>query len=1356
MKKIFIVIIIGILCLSTLEILVPRGETNTTTGTTLAVNAFDESGFPPASSIGFQAIIGLKMRIYDSGNNLVTSGQTGENGSVTFSLNPGIYSITYGGCLARKVGEPITAARPFLPDTKQVTIVSGSNEVNLYAADLFYHVYAAPGDGGDPFQLDYLDLNSTTLGYEYSLTVTPGQTVDAIASFWELETINVPVWYLSAFGDWQPTVPLAELASGVASPNSHNLYTVPFTFTAPTQAGTYHIRLNGVLDYDWPNSYYTGCHPNPSLGRDMCPTIISNITIDTATNDTTGTYSVGTITVTGESPTVSISAQYSSFVSAFNNYKQIFGQNVSIGQTVNRALSGAINDPPAHYSWYSWAGQTYPGGPDGFSIRIETIQPDYVYKIIGLGYMGGSQPSASGWIKVNLPFKIEQINHACNYTWSNGSNVRLFVNNDTGDITFSAKWYNYPALIDAGAFEFAITIAKPGGTLPPFSYDTTRELASYAYDTDSGLVVMFGGTTWNSKDLRSDVWTFDLSTSQWTSVAAGTGPSERFGASMSYNPVAKNLIVFGGCNISGEVSDTWTFQFTGSNTGTWTQIPASGPSARSGAPMVFDSKNNLFVLFGGERYVYSLDETWVFYPSNNTWSNRNPSPSPSQRARAAMAYDAKSGKVLLFGGLDKGVGSLLNDTWLYDAATNTWQQVATPTAPSARQWPSLACDGNGVFYLFGGWRVDAGGGLGQYLNDTWKFNMTTMQWTQLSPSTSPPAQSQGALLHIGSDKFVLINGWRDSSLGDVWCYNETQNTWSSQIYHSVSFSESGLAQGTTWSVTFNGETKSSISNSITFNAVNGVYPFSVTPIGASPASSGLINVEGDTNVALVWGSQPLHVFIKEIGLPTSTEWSVTYGPVTQTSTSDTINFTFYDQGAYRLSMSSPGYTAEPSPTDVLAGATTNVIFVPNSNLFHYASWDPVRNSYSIQNPSTTWSAGGNCYGFSSTALLYFMRYTMCNNTYPYFPSQSAHQATSTSDLDLGNTWATLNNASLAVMFHQVYDPNGGISNFEKLTNDKAQNFKNLNSSLQKGIPLVIGMWNSTGFFHAVIAWGVGKLGNGTYAIAIYDPNYPQTTQVAFYTTSSNVFSYSATGPFDNFVVRNPYVISTSWSTLWWYEINQTSWWFHNWLNFTVAGYNIVIADKNVTIRSNGLIDKFTEMGNSQAFVKTISKSSGIEEGNVQVYAIPAGTPFTVSDPSSSQSTILVTRVNNESGQLVGYGYFLNASTMQGSLDYTLTPSNSSLLISSGANALNISTTIFYATSQNHSIFQASNIQLGSMHTANFTVNNWQTLNNTSSAPVTWTISPTVPEFSPMLILPLFMIATLIAVMLFKRKRNVKK
>jgi len=767
MKRILALSIAFIILLSAFSVLTFQLKA---ANVSLTVTVFDESGFSPPSSSGTKKLSQVPVDVFSLDGSLVASGTTDNTGTLSLSLAEGSYNFVFGGLWAGVVGS--SDKLPIGIATTKVTISSTTTTVNLYAFTITYHVYSFDGGGGWTFELDHIDMDLATAGYQTGVTANPGQQLTVEMAFWELETKNVPVWYVSAFGSWNLTQALSNLQSGTASPSAHRLYTKQFSFTAPTAPGTYYVRLLGHHDYTWPNSYYTGFHYNPTLGRDNGNEIISK--------GLEGSYGIGTITVTGESPTVDISAQYSTFVSARNNYKKIFGQDVAIGQTVERTLSGVINDPPAHYQWHSWSGQTYPDPPDGFSIRIETVQPDYVYKIIGLGYMAGSQPSASGWIKVNPPFKIEQINHVINYTWPDGSNVRLFANKDTGDITFSAKWYNYPALIDAGAFEFAITIAKPGGTLPPFSYDTTRDLASYAYDTDTKRLVMFGGRIWKGTSLRSDVWAFDPASSQWTSITTGSGPSNRTGASVSYNPVTQKFLVYGGGTYSGEATDTWVFQFTGSNTGTWTQIAGTGPPPRSGAPMVFDSKNNLFVLFGGERYVYSLGDTWVFNPSTSSWSNKNPSPAPPQRARAAMAYDEKSGKALLFGGLNKGAGSLLSDTWLYDAATNTWQQVSTATTPSARQWPSLASDGNGVFYLFGGWRMDAAG-YSQYLSDTWKFDVATMQWTQLSPSQSPIAQSQGALRHIGSGKFVLMGGWRDSPLGDIWFYDPSQNTWTTTL-----------------------------------------------------------------------------------------------------------------------------------------------------------------------------------------------------------------------------------------------------------------------------------------------------------------------------------------------------------------------------------------------------------------------------------------------------------------------------------------------------------------------------------------------------------------------------------------------
>lgn len=66
------------------------------------------------------------------------------------------------------------------------------------------------------------------------------------------------------------------------------------------------------------------------------------------------------------------------------------------------------------------------------------------------------------------------------------------------------------------------------------------------------------------------------------------------------------------------------------------------------------------------------------------------------------------------------------------------------------------------------------------------------------------------------------------------------------IKYAVTFTESGLPSGTKWGVTFNGQTQNSTSNSITFNATNGIYAFSIiSPAGYTPdPSSGNVTVNG--------------------------------------------------------------------------------------------------------------------------------------------------------------------------------------------------------------------------------------------------------------------------------------------------------------------------------------------------------------------------------------------------------------------------------------------------------------------------------------------------------------------------------
>ena len=79
-----------------------------------------------------------------------------------------------------------------------------------------------------------------------------------------------------------------------------------------------------------------------------------------------------------------------------------------------------------------------------------------------------------------------------------------------------------------------------------------------------------------------------------------------------------------------------------------------------------------------------------------------------------MAYDAATGSVVLFGGLNKR-SRVVGGTWTWDGST--WTLQAPATSLPARDSAAMAYDAaTGTVVLFGG--VGHGGG---YLDDTWTW-----------------------------------------------------------------------------------------------------------------------------------------------------------------------------------------------------------------------------------------------------------------------------------------------------------------------------------------------------------------------------------------------------------------------------------------------------------------------------------------------------------------------------------------------------------------------------------------------------------------------------------------------------------
>jgi hypothetical protein len=126
-----------------------------------------------------------------------------------------------------------------------------------------------------------------------------------------------------------------------------------------------------------------------------------------------------------------------------------------------------------------------------------------------------------------------------------------------------------------------------------------REDQVMVYDQAHGKVVMFGGRINHfSGTTLSDTWTWDGT--DWHQEA-GTGPSQRFGAAASYDPIRQQVVLFGGADYDVandrylDLGDTWIWDGT-----SWTQKTVMVyPPKRHFGGIAWDAAREKLVLVGG-------------------------------------------------------------------------------------------------------------------------------------------------------------------------------------------------------------------------------------------------------------------------------------------------------------------------------------------------------------------------------------------------------------------------------------------------------------------------------------------------------------------------------------------------------------------------------------------------------------------------------------------------------------------------------------------------------------------------------------------------------------------------------------
>jgi hypothetical protein len=288
-----------------------------------------------------------------------------------------------------------------------------------------------------------------------------------------------------------------------------------------------------------------------------------------------------------------------------------------------------------------------------------------------------------------------------------------------------------------------------------------RNAHAMTYDGRRGRVILFGGA--DESKVCADTWEWDGE--RWIRVSQ-TGPGPRTFPAIAYDDARKKVVLFGGNRVlfgktpdeNRFLGDTWEWDGE-----TWTQIMVAGPAPRAEAAMAFDSRRRRMMLFGGHNRAGSeggrFGDTWEW--DGKRWVEMKTS-GPSPRNGAAQVYDSGRGKIVLFGG--STAEAVSGETWEW----NGTQWVKNEAALAQGRFNSvMAYDSSRQKVIRYGGRY-----AGKPLGDTWQYDGRT--WVQLT-TIGPTPRNHTAMVYDPKRKTIVLFGGHDFGLHDE--VNVFGDTW---------------------------------------------------------------------------------------------------------------------------------------------------------------------------------------------------------------------------------------------------------------------------------------------------------------------------------------------------------------------------------------------------------------------------------------------------------------------------------------------------------------------------------------------------------------------------------------------------
>jgi N-acetylneuraminic acid mutarotase len=316
--------------------------------------------------------------------------------------------------------------------------------------------------------------------------------------------------------------------------------------------------------------------------------------------------------------------------------------------------------------------------------------------------------------------------------------------------------------------------------------------------TGSKMIVWGGSNTFNSPRATNTGASYDPGSDAWTALATSGAPAGRSLHTAVWT--GTKMLIWGGQSDSAGVLQSGALYDPATNT--WSAMSTTGaPTARYSHSAIWTGSK--MIIWGGIASNGSKLNTGAAYdPATDTWSAITTTGAPTARVYHSAIWTGS--QMLIWGGCSSsasgcpGTGTALNSGALFDPATNTWQSMGTSNAPTGRYRHSSVWTGTELV-VWGGESYSSNNHF--YLDDGARYNPATNTWVDMQTASAPSARSGQSAVWTGSRMIVWGGGGNSTFLNTGGVYDPSTNVWSAlstqgsptaRLYHTATWTGSDM------------------------------------------------------------------------------------------------------------------------------------------------------------------------------------------------------------------------------------------------------------------------------------------------------------------------------------------------------------------------------------------------------------------------------------------------------------------------------------------------------------------------------------------------------------------------------------